>query len=348
MTKTIHMMLVVGIAMSMGTCHSPVRLGMAGDESPKKNDSESESSAQKNNANWQESEEALQAHHVASLITMFAKSATLVKSAAWVAGVNQECAEDLSTVLAKIAAGEGVKKNSIKFMYACDDVNSIDKDVFSKEGWHRFPINKLEAAHLKIPSQNSDSDWTWSCGPNSAARALCLWGHNFDTESYNRFKAKCPKICGRPNTSGNQKLLEFWGAFTLGIAPMIVSNLPDVGPTPSQLAAYITRCLPEGQYAYSKTYDSFEECAQAIKDAIGRRDPAPVIAFLVLAWHHMQYTPVVGVRLDSSNEIISFALLDTTKALQEVSYEEMRYQMDTSGSVMRGPYNLVRFYRPSA
>ena len=32
MTKKIRMLLVVGIAMIIGACHSPVRLGMAGDE----------------------------------------------------------------------------------------------------------------------------------------------------------------------------------------------------------------------------------------------------------------------------------------------------------------------------
>ena len=399
MTKKIRMLLGGGIAMSIGACHSPVRLGMAGDESPQNDDSELASSvgltdvsdeqiawpiphakarqlieaippgealAIMINDEWlnakgisaegllaafhkqeqapdqclfvlsealQESAEALQAYHAAH------------PQAPPTQLVPLHNAEDLIKVLSKSAAGAaGGKKHSMEFIYSSPNYYGFDNEVFSKEGWQRLSSRQILNAQLNIPSQGSDRDREWSCSPNSAARALCIWGYDFDTASYKEFKSRCPKTFGSPNTTAGRNATAIAGFLTLGIVPLIVCNLPDVGPNPSELAGYITDYLPAGRHASRKTYDSFVACANAIREDIDVGDP--VIAFFVFRWDAMHYANVIGVRLDSSNaNIISFALLDTTRDFKEVGYEEMRYQMHTAGSVMRGPYNLIRFYK---
>ena len=68
-----------------------------------------------------------------------------------------------------------------------------------------------------------------------------MWEKNsISFSDYGDFRCACPKTFGTPDTAAGKAWDAIGSVFTLGLWRVIVSNVPDVGPTPSLLANYIS------------------------------------------------------------------------------------------------------------
>ena len=201
---------------------------------------------------------------------------------------------------------------------------------------HHLPKSYLERgmSYEKQPG-------SWDCGPNSSARALYMWAKNTrDFSDYDDFRSRCPKTLGTPNTQSGI----VWGAIghflTLGLSTIITAKLPDVGPTPSALADYVSEKLGIDGNAYHYEYDTIDAVLNAIKNDIDIGDP--VIALLSRSSIDMHYINIVAV---SDQDDVAY--IDTDNSLEYYTRDEFRYLLNCSNydyySCSLGVYNIIRF-----
>lgn len=251
--------------------------------------------------------------------------------------------ETFARLLSQSGPGPGVGEKGRDYDWRAFYLFSFDSRT-ADASWKTLPRNRILDAWNKIPTQTEKeqpNDHHWSCGPSSGARAILLWGYSLG-ESFESFRSRCPKSFGKPQTEGGQIASKILSAFTLGLSDSVVNNLPDVGPDLSALANYLTSRLPHGKSAKRYQYSSFLDCARDIKKDIDYKDP--VIAFFVYKWNAMHYANLVGVRLDSHGDPTHFMMLENWNQFGELSFNKMKYWMDTSGTIIKGKYNLIRFF----
>lgn len=251
--------------------------------------------------------------------------------------------------------------------------NSASIASFFQPGWKNGgkPItwtmvsskSQINKAYSSIKSQGScGSDSSWSCGPNSAARAMILWGYTLNY-GYDDVLRKCPKTMCRKKGHEHYKKAKSamkWGyifaPLTLG-ASMAATSIPatihmagaaansaDVGPSPGMLAQFITQYMHKGRAFHTK-YNSFSDCANAIANDMKAGDP--VIAVFIYSLTKQHYVNVIGATKDNNGGITDFAILDTYQKTFYHSYGNMDYLMNSIGILpgTYGKYNIIRFYK---
>jgi len=147
----------------------------------------------------------------------------------------------------------------------------------SESGWQSLPLDLIGKAQ-QLPRQQE----SWSCGPSSGYRALCLNDQHTSAKGLQSFIENCP-------------------------TSLRVSDNPKVGPTPSKLAKYIN----------SHTSSSVNECScvkwdsfwPAIQGNLGKYPSVVLVQFSTFKLH---YVNVVGYN-SHSKEV---AILDTNNSLE--------------------------------
>ncbi|MBX9890129.1 MAG: hypothetical protein K2X94_02585, partial [Amoebophilaceae bacterium] len=208
----------------------------------------------------------------------------------------------------------------------------------------------------------------WDCGPNSAARALTIAGKNIT--DYASFRSSCPRS-HNPNKFGTVKktgcavaamgmiLAPFTGGVSTfaGIAAAHCtfatdSAIPDIGPSPSQLANYLSANLSGTLYkkAVHVGESDFAPFMCMIKEDIEiHKDP--VILLLFYTWKAWHYVNVVGIQNETCD---TFAILDTDGLIRLITKDSLKYLAHddylgdpshwfSKGSIYR--YNAIRFYK---
>ena len=231
----------------------------------------------------------------------------------------------------------------------------------------------------EIPRQSDDPYHEgWSCGVNSAAKAIHLFGKSMSTAYYrNTFMPHAPRDITRStmNKTGQRMgvggavtfgtglllapftggasipvALTGWGVSAAGAATQVVGEaLPtDSGVRPTKLAKHISNYLSSG-YASCCSRDDFWECARVIRDDVRRGDPVIVLwVYRVTAAH---YVNVVAVSVDSNDEPEDFVIMDTNNCLYRYTWQEMKYLMKREFAIWAAilqstdDYHFIRFYK---
>ena len=168
-----------------------------------------------------------------------------------------------------------------------------------------------------------------------------MWEKNpRDFSEYSSFRDRCPKTFGMPNTTGGQIGLGLLHLCTFGLAGLVTAAMPDVGPTPSDLARYIRERLSgTGCRACYQTSSSFDVILDWIRTDLAMADP--VIALISWGPYTMHYVNVVAV----SDEKVAY--LDTDNEVKYYSIGDFEDLMDCSSYFPHGlalsTYNLIRF-----
>ena len=237
-------------------------------------------------------------------------------------------------------------------------------------GWKTLDKEKIQSALEQVPSQAE----SWSCGPNSAARALILAGRSIS--QFDIFLRNCPRgsevarkkakvvtgagigafiggalLTAIPGAApiGAAILATGWGSAMGGMVTQGIADSYTTGPSPHYLSEYINQHLPCAQYSKSKvfSYESFSSCATAIIDDI--KDGDPVIAFFLyepILWH---YANVVATQGNGDK----FMILETKQYFEWLNYSDMEDLMRNDYGFLTffgckghiGKYNIIRFYR---
>lgn len=232
----------------------------------------------------------------------------------------------------------------------------------------------------RIPRQSDTQPHNgWSCGPNSAAKAIHMFGHNMSEAYYrNTFLPDAPRFFNRQTVSNIGEgmavgggsvaivgiiLAPFTGGATIplalvgygatmgGVGLVAVGEFApsDTGVKPENLAKHITNYLPGTKKALYKSYDDFWECAKIIRDDLRRGDP--VIVFWSFSAIQAHYVNVVGVSVDNSDLPEEFVIMDTNNRLYKLNWQDMRTLMKREFAFYAltattcDDYHMVRFYR---
>ncbi len=246
------------------------------------------------------------------------------------------------------------------YLQAHDDSPQLHK-FYSDPNWHLVEQQTLEEARNQVPSQTLGrlSLRTWSCGPNSVARAFCIIGVDLCPKDlcadeayedvFETFAHSFPKGLGAPTTSsgtflaGGLMAMGFVGAgqgprqapylfaaslvsFLAGISPYLLTYLGlNAGAPPQWIVNHLAEDSRFSQ-AHPKLFatDSFDDLKQYLQISVGSQK-RPVIALVIfdaLAWH---YVTIVGYN-DLGQE---FLVLDTDKSIFKISYANMALLMNT-------------------
>lgn len=307
--------------------------------------------------------------------------------------------QDFLKIAAKTAPGPGGKNSGCfdiekregnTLGYGTSGVNELfDKASKSSHSWSMLCSKdrmRRAACSEVIPYQDLTRDF-YQCGVNSAARCLIMMTNASPTkEDYERFRDNCPRTITQIGTrngaigtalvsSGLGILLApFTGGLSAlvghaiavgayGVGHAAEHKLPsDVGPTPSDLAEYLSSAdlkppfnLLEdiGKYEFKWfshaehcSYSDFWDCAKVIRDDIRSKDP--VIVFFIYSPTAMHYESVVGVSVDSNDLPEEFGMMNTNGHIFKLKYPDMQLLMRNdfvTTSFLGGNYNIIRFYR---
>ncbi|OHT04574.1 hypothetical protein TRFO_27894 [Tritrichomonas foetus] len=220
----------------------------------------------------------------------------------------------------------------------------------NRSNYKRYDINidelqqwpyHLSKSTLQIGQHYPEQDDTWDCGPNSSGRALQMWYKNpKDFIDYSWFKNHCPKTLGSPQTPAGKTKQVICGILSFYLSVIVTKSLPDVGPSPRELADYISDNIKGIGRGIFSGKQSFSTILKEIKDDLNAGDP--VIALIAWDPFSMHYVNVVGI--SDENDI---AILDTDNALYY--YEESSFAdlLDCSSYIPHNfylsNYNLIRF-----
>lgn len=224
-------------------------------------------------------------------------------------------------------------------------------------------LDRNLADAMGAPSQHSDEiNGSWSCGPNSAYRARLLIGEK--KYNYSTFVECCPKTFSKQKTAqqGTKICLvgtlaaalfaSVTGGASLAAAAAIAAGsgaatavvgtyIPDVGPKPEMLAAYLSNHMDWHEARYSGY-----SCQICYEKSI-KRDIClgyPTIALIVSGTNNMHYINIVG--FNSAGK--SFLILDTDGSIGAISKDNLRHWLDRDGYanfLLGAKYNTVEFVR---
>ena len=288
---------------------------------------------------------------------------------------------DLQQIAWKTSPGAAGKKNlNIKRQYlgeGKEGVNEFFRLRDSPYPWIRLCKKAwMHDAVDYIPAQEEK----WSCGPNSAAKAIHLFGENISKSTYrSAFRPSAPRKFSKERTRSTGVnvtttgavmmiagglLAPFTGggslALTLGLGGAGLNVVgagtatvgeyapSDSGVTPKDLAKHVTRYLPGSKYAKHKSYNDFWECAKDIRADMRRGDP--VIVFWTYTATQAHYVNIVGVSVDKKDLPEDFVIMDTDNCLHRYNYKDMRYLMKREFATWAfaagtDDYHIIRFYR---
>ncbi|MBP0027203.1 hypothetical protein [Roseofilum sp. Guam] len=187
-------------------------------------------------------------------------------------------------------------------------MRDIDSQTLKNEsGWQSLSPALIRKAQ-QLPAQHENSQHeNWSCGPNSAYRALCLNGQHTSAKGLQSFIENCP-------------------------TSLRVSDKRIIGPTPSKLANYIN----------SHTSSSVNECScvkwdsfwPAIRGNLGKHPSLVLVQFSTFKLH---YVNVVGYN-SHSKEV---AILDTNNSLKAWTIEQFRHLSAVSAKYLSKNYYAI-------
>lgn len=219
----------------------------------------------------------------------------------------------------------------------------------------------LKSAEDKIPAQKGGkTDWT--CGPNSASRALIILCNGKMEFKYDTILAHCPKYICKETTQTNCSKnvlggvaaagigvlfapvggLFLWGAgAAYAVGNMVVGasvNL-NVGPCPEQLRDYLNILIKKLNYGSSYRakflpYDKFKDYENRIISCV--KNGYPCIVLLIRGATNMHYVNIIGVSMEEGkgkHEMIvsKFAILDN-KTKYYFKRDDFKYWMQNSVS----------------
>ncbi|XWN34838.1 MAG: hypothetical protein ROO73_04520 [Roseivirga sp.] len=281
---------------------------------------------------------------------------------------------DFGEIACKTSPGAGGRKAEVRGrLMSLDEFFGLTDSPYP---WSRICCKSwMQDAVRCIPRQ----DDLWSCGVNSAGKAIHLFGENMSEDRYrDSFLANAPTVlnciergCNMTATAIN---VSPWGYLfpfaasaisrevrAVGTAVRVSAYATfssDSGITPADLAAHTTHYLPGSKRARHCSYDSFWDCAKVVRDDIRRGDP--VIVLWIFSWKDAHYVNVVGVSVDSSDLPEEFVIMDTNHSrgtdgyencLKRYSWRDMRHLMEreyVSWATILGStddYHIIRFYR---
>ena len=257
-----------------------------------------------------------------------------------------------------------------------DAVDTTSVDTIPPNPWVRLCCKEwMHGAVDTIPPQ-SDS---WSCGINSAAKGIYMFGHHMSKAEYkDKFLPNAPKSISKekitrtgdrmmvggtaafcagvllvPFTGGASLAvaLPAWGTSVVGFGVSVTGGeiSSDVGPRPKRLAKYIADYLPGNRKAEYESYNDFWTCAKYIRDNL--RGGKPVIVFWAFSATKAHYINVVGVLIDENDRPEEFVVMDTDNCLYKLSWQDMQRFMKREfasyalTATTFNNYHLVRFYR---
>lgn len=184
--------------------------------------------------------------------------------------------------------------------------------IKSQPGWRHLSLTRVDKA-MQMPPQSE----SWSCGPNSAYRALILSGDKTSGsgKELGRFIEKCPK--------------------SFGIAGRFGASKGDIGPVPSVLAKYT------GQKSdFNVKRDKFGEWQHFWKDICGDIDSErPVILLLQYSLIRLHYVNFIGY----NNNVKEVAILDTKQEIKIWSKNKFRQKTRITALYIDGRRNTIRF-----
>lgn len=232
------------------------------------------------------------------------------------------------------------------------------------------------AVDIIPPQKDTESHASWSCGPNSAAKAIHMFGCHISERDYrNKFLPNVPRYFPKDTTqnvgigihiAGSAAILlaPFTGGASLGIAlgglgatigsgAVILGSdsLPrNSGVSATDLGKYVTKVLPGSRSAEFWSCNKFEDCARAIRDDLERG--YPVIVKWIFSPFNGHYVNVVSVELYENGLPSTFTIMDTDNCLYGLCWQDMRNLMrrDFLSAALeeKGNYDkfhLVRFRR---
>jgi hypothetical protein len=191
---------------------------------------------------------------------------------------------------------------------------NFEKDLralSSDRTWRALPAHKIRDGY-QIPSQDGRSDSSWSCGPNSGARALQML--DITVVNYDGFVAGCPRTW-------------FFGF---------------IGPTVGQLSNYIDTSLSSFEPRPLYTED-FDFVLNEIVDGINLGRPSVISIERNLTSAH--YVTLVGYNV----VLQRVAILDTDRVLYWMTVDELWFWMNWSGHIIQwvtdmDDFNMIRFF----
>lgn len=278
---------------------------------------------------------------------------------------------DFRTLTAKTGTGAGTNKSNYRGEYIGNTYEAFAECIKRFDNVKTLDLSSIRLAIALIPEQADE----WSCGPNSAARALILadkthnqGSHNWnETNDFNVFLNNCPKSIdvtqGIDNIARSSSIAigTFIGIFNRSLATSVMANISQValslptvcttkaGPSPHRLSSYINSHLPSTyKCSIVCSYDNFADCANAIIQDMSMQDP--VIAFFLYGpttWH---YANIVATTGSSS---VNFIVLDTNKWLKSLDYDNMEHLIRNDYSLLTyfgcskdiRKYTIIRFYK---
>ncbi|MDB9519311.1 hypothetical protein PN466_20400 [Roseofilum reptotaenium CS-1145] len=192
------------------------------------------------------------------------------------------------------------KKKKTEDDNAVRDINP--QTLNNESGWQSLSPALIHQAQ-QLPAQKE----SWSCGPNSAYRALCLNGQHTSAKGLQSFIENCPVSLGGHDST-------------------------KIGPTPSKLAKYID----------NYTSSSVNECScvkwnsfwPAIQGNLGKHPSLVLVQFSTFKLH---YVNVVGYN-SHSKEV---AILDTNNSLEAWTIEQFRHLTAISAKYLSKNYYAI-------
>lgn len=179
--------------------------------------------------------------------------------------------------------------------------------------WKSLDYKQIKKANEIIFQYADVQNKDWSCGPNSAARALRMLG--CEITDYNKFRDECP---------------HYWLFGT-------------IGPTPNKLAQYISRVSTPhvgAQFKYLNLNQK-TEFWQIITGSINQSKP--VLILLERSFANLHYVNLIAFNERESR----VAILDTNNSIYWINYENLCFWMNCHGHLLTafalGDLNLITF-----
>ncbi len=232
-------------------------------------------------------------------------------------------------------------------------------------------ISLYEKGALKIPNQTKP----WSCGLNSAARAIMLINNDLNF-CYNTWVKESPRYINETIMSKKMQKIGFgtfclsnllggffffklggmsflfasaFGTlgFSIGLVGLIINNKKlkeklTVGPCPLHLVSYINNylCNKSEYKAKFHTFRNFKYFSHYIVTCL--KLGFPVIVLMIYGPQSMHYLNIVGIEYDHEGNIKEYIVLDTDGEFYQ--YDHVVFNYWSKNTLMAGAFlfNLLK------
>jgi hypothetical protein len=170
------------------------------------------------------------------------------------------------------------------------------RDLLSDTNWTALSAEQIRRG-IEIPKQEGRVDSSWSCGPNSGARALQMLDR--DVTNFDLFVSLCPTN---------------WCFVT-------------IGPTVGQLAQFLS--THKSSFTPSAVYEEkFEKTLESIKKSIASK--TPTIILLVRSFANMHYVNVIGFN-DAERRV---GIMETNQYIYWMTYDDLKLWMSLEDHIL--------------